>query len=168
MKSSTPKKESMRALAIRAWHRLRGGELCPRRAALSVAIGILVGCSPAYGLHWLGVLAFCLPLRLDSTLAFAATMISNPLTLPLLLGVEAYIGAALLSEPVMDLDNLDAGTIVSQLGLGAAVLGVGLAVMGGIVTAVFVHMRRQPEPDDGLLEPLTTLGVSSIPARPEN
>jgi len=39
----TNKWRERKELARQAWRRLRGGELTPRRAALSVAVGLLIG-----------------------------------------------------------------------------------------------------------------------------
>ena len=74
-----PPKRSTRELLLIAWHRLRGGELTPARAAFSVGIGILVGCTPFFGLHWLIVAVLCLPLRLDLAISYISTHIANPL-----------------------------------------------------------------------------------------
>jgi uncharacterized protein (DUF2062 family) len=83
------------------------------------------------------------PLRLDATLTYAATYISNPVTLPLLLILEAKLGAALLSEPVIDLTNPSISHALGQLGLGALVVGVALGAFGGGLAALLVHFRRR-------------------------
>lgn len=125
-----------------AWKRLRGGETTPRRAGFSVGIGLLVGLSPLYGLHLPLVLGLSLPFRLDATLSYAATFVSNPVTLPFILALEARIGAALLSEPMIELHNVTLASAASQVGLGGLVLSVSGALVGGCLTALFVHMRR--------------------------
>src|SRR5688572_19678176 len=74
------------------WQRLRSNNLTPTVLALSIAVGLAVGLLPLYGLHGVMVAVLCLPLRLDTVLAFAATMISNPFTFPLLTWLEVQIG----------------------------------------------------------------------------
>ena len=143
MRSSKLPKPSLKQRLFHAWQRLRGGEMSPRRAGLSVALGLLVGLSPAYGLHLPLAVAVCLPFRLDATLAYAATCISNPLTLPFLLGAEAHVGALLLSQPVVDPSNLSLTTALGQIAVGALVMGPAVAVLGGLLTAALVHLKQR-------------------------
>ena len=93
---STEKWRERKELARQAWRRLRGGELTPWRAALSVGVGLLIGMTPAFGLHWLIVIAVCVPLRLDTGVAYLAANISMPFIAPFITFAEIETGALLL------------------------------------------------------------------------
>jgi uncharacterized protein (DUF2062 family)/2-polyprenyl-3-methyl-5-hydroxy-6-metoxy-1,4-benzoquinol methylase len=129
------------------WSRLRGGSLDPERAALSVAIGIFVGCLPIYGAQLLIVLAVCVPLRLDAVLAYVAAHVSNPLTLPLVLVVEMETGSLVLTgrHAAFDLEaakRLGLAAVGTQIVCGAVVFGAAFALVGAIVTWFLVHGVR--------------------------
>ena len=81
-----------------AWRRLRGGELTPGRAAASVAIGIAVGVTPLWGVHWALVLAICLPLRLDAGVAYLASNVSLPFFAPFITFAEIAVDARVLRD----------------------------------------------------------------------
>src|SRR5258706_14982160 len=93
-----------------AWRRLRGGELTPKRAALSVGVGLAIGLVPVYGAHWAIVLAACVPLKLDAPVAYLAANISNPLFAPFLLLAEVQVGSVLTTGALLPLtmDALEA------------------------------------------------------------
>lgn len=119
---------------------LRGGALSPWRAGLSVAVGLFIGCLPLYGLHLPLCVLVCLPLRLDVLVAYVAANISNPFFAPFLVAAEIEIGALLLTgERVrvvpeeLTLSSLG-GYFVYAL-LGSLVVGSGLALVGGTVSA---------------------------------
>ena len=91
-------------LARQAWRRLRGGELTPWRAALSVGVGLVIGMTPAFGLHWLIVIAVCVPLRLDTGVAYLAANISMPFIAPFITFAEVETGALLLHGRFMAIE----------------------------------------------------------------
>ena len=123
---------------------MRGGKLEPWRAALSVGVGLLIGVQPLYGLHLLLCLAICLPLRLDVLVAYAAANISNPALAPLIVMAELQIGSLIVDGRMLSIRVLPTkahaiGHLAWQLGVGAAVLGVALAVSGGWTAAIIVR-----------------------------
>lgn len=147
-------KGESRARLAQVWSRLRGGSLEPSRAAASVAIGIFIGCMPVYGAQLLLVLAVCVPLRLDSAVAYLAAHVSNPLTLPLMLAAEMEAGALLLTGRhatfhVGAAEHLDIGALwrlvlgsIWQITVGALSVGAVLAVLGAVITWFFVNGVR--------------------------
>ncbi len=125
-------------LARDAWRRLRGGVLTPRRAALSVFVGLVVGVTPAFGFHWLLVLALCVPFRLDTGVAYVAANISNPLFAPFLTACEVEVGTLLLRGHLSGLrpsDLREAGVmaLVTELFVGTALIAPIVGVFGGLV-----------------------------------
>lgn len=150
--SEAPKKvdkwAERKALARQAWQRLRGGDLTPRRAALSVGVGLLVGITPAFGFHWLLVLGICIPLRLDTGVAYLASNISMPLIAPFITTTELEIGTYLLHgrwTPLRaeDMKTMAIGTLLAELFTGAAILAPVGALIGGTITYFVVAWRRR-------------------------
>src|SRR5690606_17328254 len=74
----------LRASLGRAYRRIRGSDLTPLRFALSLAVGLWVGCLPLYGVHFFLCALLTLPLRLNFLVAYAAAHISIPPTVPFL------------------------------------------------------------------------------------
>ena len=146
-----PPKRSTRELLLIAWHRLRGGELTPARAAFSVGIGILVGCTPFFGLHWLIVAVLCLPLRLDLAISYISTHIANPLVAPFIVMADIKMGAVLLGRPVPHLSDAHLSDLHNTLGTyfieaaaGSLVVGTACGVVGGVLAALVVSRRSEP------------------------
>lgn len=147
----------MRDGVTRVWHRLHTKHLSPRVVGMSVGIGLTVGLLPVYGLHGILVLAVCVPLRLDSVLAFAATMVSNPVTFPLLVVAELKLGEALLGTSALSVDQLMAGQGWSaagqQLLAGTLLLASGVGLFGAAVAWALVrHWQQRRDRSEARLE----------------
>jgi len=135
-------------LARQAWRRLRGGELTPWRAALSVGLGLVIGMTPAFGLHWLIVIAVCVPLRLDTGVAYLAANISMPFIAPFITFAEIEMGALLLHGSFMamspsELKATGIGTLVAELIAGTLVVAPAGGALGGSIAYAFVSWRRR-------------------------
>lgn len=131
-----------------AWRRLRGGELTPARAGLSVGVGLCIGMLPLYGAHWALVLAVCLPLRLDVPVAYLAANISMPLIAPFLLLGEVQTGSfamtgALLPLTADGLRSRGAADYATELVVGTALLAPTSALVAGAITYALVHAKRR-------------------------
>jgi uncharacterized protein (DUF2062 family) len=119
-----------------AWRRLRGRG-SPRELAISVALGLFVGCLPFYGFHFALCLLLCWPFRLDVVAAYVAAQISNPWFAPALIVLEARIGGFLLGRRTLLLDELGLeglGELFERTLVGSLVVGVALGLVGGAVT----------------------------------
>ena len=146
------KKTELRELAKKAWKRLRGGDLTPGRAAASVAIGLSIGVTPLWGVHWLIVVGVCLPLGLDAGLAFLASNISLPFVAPFITFAELEVGARLLHGAWLPLTPEQAKKIVPKEVLGEVALGtfvvalgasaLGAAIVFGVGSAAARRRRR--------------------------
>jgi uncharacterized protein (DUF2062 family) len=131
-----------------AWKRLRGGELTPVRAALSVAVGLFIGVTPLYGLHLLLVMAVCLPLRLDVPVSYLAANISMPLISPLLGLIEVELGSFVrtgawraLSIDVIKREGLR--PFLGDVVVGVAVFAPSIALVGGSLTYAIARLGRR-------------------------
>jgi uncharacterized protein (DUF2062 family) len=135
-------------LARQAWRRLRGGDLTPWRAALSVGLGLVIGMTPAFGLHWLIVIAVCVPLRLDTGVAYLAANISMPFIAPFITFAEIEAGAFVLHGSFMamtpsQLKATGIGTLVAELVVGTAIVAPAGGALGGSIAYAFVSWRRR-------------------------
>ncbi len=136
----------MKSFLLGLWQRLRGTPGSRARAASAVAIGLFIGCQPLYGLHFVLVLAVCLPLRLDAVLAYLAANISNPFVAPFLIFGEVETGAYLSTGRFVAFDVAQAratGAVgfARQLLIGSVVVGALLALLG-FGLAWLISMRR--------------------------
>jgi len=130
-----------------AWRRLRGGELTPARAALSVGVGLCIGMLPLYGVHWALVIGVCLPLRLDVPVAYLAANISVPFIAPFLLLGEVQTGSLAMTGALLPLTadgmrSRGAGDYAAQLAVGTAILAPLSALVAGALTYVLVRLKR--------------------------
>ncbi len=130
------KKRELIDRARKAWKRLRGGELTPGRAAASVAIGLAIGVTPLWGVHWLLVLGICLPLKLDAGLGYLASNISLPFIAPFITFAEIEAGARVLHGAwlvitVDEAKKLDVKSMVGELAIGTPVVAAACAAIGG-------------------------------------
>lgn len=140
--------QERRELVHKAWLRLRGGELTPARAALSVAVGLAIGMTPAFGLHWLLVIGVCVPLRLDAGVAYLAANVSMPLIAPFITFAEVEAGALILRGTFLpiepgDMKTAALGTLALELVVGTLVLAPAGAATGGAITYALVAWRRR-------------------------
>ncbi|MCL2724041.1 MAG: DUF2062 domain-containing protein [Polyangiaceae bacterium] len=141
------KRQLLRRTAGAAWRRLKGGELTPRRAALSIALGLAIGVTPLWGLHWLIVVAVCVPFRLDAPLAYIAANVSLPFVAPFITFAELEIGARVIRGAWLALTpeqarHIDIATMLVEGVVGTVFLAVGFAAVGGLLTYAFVAWRR--------------------------
>ena len=137
-----------RELARQTWRRLRGGELTPSRAAASVAIGLAIGVTPLWGLHWLLVLAVCVPLRKDASLAYLASNISLPFIAPFITFAEIEVGARIVRGVWLTLSpeearRLKLGSILTEVAVGTVVVAAACAAAGAAIAWLIAHAARR-------------------------
>lgn len=140
-------KPRARELASKAWQRLRGGELTPARAAASVAVGVAVGVTPLWGLHWAILLAVCLPLHLDAGVAWLAANVSLPFFAPFITFAEIQVGARLLAGrwptlSVEEASRVRPADLAAELAVGTTAVAVGGAALAGAATWGLVTLVR--------------------------
>lgn len=136
-----------------AWRRLRGGDLTPARAAASVGVGLAIGVTPLYGFHLPLVIAVCLPLGLDTPVAYLAANISLPFIAPFLTMAEIEIGSkittgAWLSLTREALHQYGIKPFLRQIIVGTVVFSPLVASVGAFLTfAIASLFRKAPPPD---------------------
>jgi uncharacterized protein (DUF2062 family) len=127
------------------------------RAALSVAVGLLVGTTPAFGVHIFLVLLVCVPLNLDAPISYLAANISIPPIAPFLWFAEVEIGSWLLTHHSLALDvaRLRATgpwMFAKELFTGTLVFAPTVAIVGGLVTYAAVAATRRAKPSSAFEE----------------
>jgi uncharacterized protein (DUF2062 family) len=147
-------RDVLEAKLASAWRRLRGGELTPLRAALSVAAGLAIGVTPAYGAHILLVLAVCVPLGLDVPVSYLAANVSIPPLAPFLWLIEVQLGALASTGHTLPLEvaalrSTGPWRFAKEVLLGTLLLAPSAALGGGVATfaalsAVRTAGRRSP------------------------
>ena len=132
-------------------YKLRTEGTSPKKQASAVAVGVLIGCSPFYGLHLALCLLFARLLRLNQGLTYLAAHVSLPGLWPFLVLAELEVGRRLrgksyLQIHVADIRRIGLGEVGIDLLLGSAVIGAILAVVLGSLT-YWAARRRQLRPD---------------------
>lgn len=126
-------------------YRLRTDGDTPAQKAGAVFVGVLVGCSPAYGLHLLICIAIAQLARLNVAITYLAAYVNNPLMSPFILYLELGVGSWLLSGRwlVLDFDELQAFAFWAplwELLIGSVVVG---AVLGAVLATVTWWLSRR-------------------------
>ncbi len=151
--STAPLAGSARALSRasrlqRAIHALRTEGDTRGRESLAVGLGLLIGCSPLWGVHFgLCWLAGAL-LRLNRLKMYLAANVLNPVVIPPLFYAEIQAGALVRRGSTISLswDSLDGSqiwTFGADLLVGSVVVGLVIGAIGAAVT----YAARRPAKD---------------------
>lgn len=138
-------------------HRLRTEGDTPERQAAAVALGVLIGCSPFYGLHLALSVVLASLLRLNRALTYLAAHVSLPGLWPLLVFGEIQVGRWLrgggrLPIRPAELRRLDPWQFGMDLLVGSAIVGVALAVPLALFTWRAARARRKEPAVHDLIE----------------
>lgn len=138
-------------------YRLRTEADTPVRQACAVALGVFIGCSPVWGLHFLTCTIAARALRVSRITTYLAAHVSNPLTFPLLLWAELMVGHRLTrgAWPAPLLAELRSAGLREQVGaviVGVIVVGLVLGVLCGGIAALVAWRFRHAGPRRRLIE----------------
>jgi len=128
--------------------RLRGA---PDEIARGMALGLFVGMTPTFGVQMLLALLFAFILRQNKIAALIGVWNTNPLTAPVIYGLEYEVGRMLLGmpRPAVKIEfTFDAlrelgWLLASPLCLGSLVVGIPVALIGYALTLHFIPVMRQ-------------------------
>lgn len=127
-------------------YRFRTEGSSPIRQALAVALGLFIGASPFYGFHLLLSLALGRLFRLNRLKVYLAANISIPLIAPFLIAAEIQTGAWLRTGRIYTpsvLDQVRLRGLAADLLMGSVVVGLVLAVIGGLLTYAVVGRHEK-------------------------
>jgi len=110
----------------------------PAQLAASVGTGVVIGCTPFFGLHTLIVAAFSFLLRLNGVAMLLGSQISIPPLAPLLILAAIFVGNQWLGIPLVE------GPVphVKQWLYGSFVVGVGLGLIAAGLTYVTARLTQ--------------------------
>ncbi len=160
----------MNARLRRIFYNLRTEASGPRRDAVAVGVGILIGCTPFYGFHLLLVWSVGWLLRLNRLKMYIAANISNPLFSPLLVLTELQVGAWARRQDLHELSlsairTTHVGVYGADLLLGSLIVGVTLGAAAGAATYATAGAARRGDALAALWErasdPYLALGITA-------
>lgn len=127
--------------------RLRSG---PDAIGRGIALGLFIGFTPTFGFQILLAILFAFLLRQNKIATFVGVWVTNPLTAPLIYGLEYEIGRVLLGFPSLGLSHFNhdfSWSMGIQVGapliLGCLILGVPSSIIGYAVTVRFIPSLQQ-------------------------
>ncbi len=122
----------------------------PDAVGRGMALGLFIGFSPTFGAQIFLAIFFAFLLRQNKIATFVGVWISNPLTAPLIYGLEYQVGRMLLGFPPLGLTRFKSefswemgAQVVAPMLLGSLVLGIPVAIIGYSLTVRFVPTMRQ-------------------------
>ena len=122
----------------------------PDAVGRGMALGLFIGFTPTFGVQTFLAILFALLLRQNKIAAFVGVWVTNPLTAPLIYGLEYKVGRLLLGLPPLGVDSFSgelSWSLGAQVGaplvLGSVVLGIPIAIIGYSVTVRMVPSLRQ-------------------------
>lgn len=121
----------------------------PDAIGRGMALGLFLGFTPTFGFQLLLAILFAFLLRQNKIATFIGVWVTNPVTAPLIYGLEYQIGRLILGHPPLAPDQLSyelSWSIGMQVGapllVGSLVLGIPAAIIGYSLTVRFVPSLR--------------------------
>lgn len=127
------------------YYRLRTRRDTPRQRALAVFMGVVVGCTPLYGLHIFMCLALARLTNVNGITTYLAAFVNNPLTAPLIFYLSLGTGHWLFMGewPRLSWDEARAAGmwhLGRHIVVGSLIIGLVL----GVVCAALVYWVSKP------------------------
>lgn len=150
---STPV-QNLRSVVKALFNAFLQEHLSPFRLSLAIAVGILIGCSPFFGLHALIGIMVAARFRLNKLATFIGTNISNPLTGPFVIVASIQVGWRILYGSwlthVIDIAHVESiwslgNRILASWLVGFPLVGaaVGFAVMTFLYPILLLWQKRR-------------------------
>ncbi|PLX98886.1 MAG: DUF2062 domain-containing protein [Desulfuromonas sp.] len=121
----------------------------PDAIGRGMALGLFIGFTPTLGFQIILAVLFAFLLRQNKIAAFVGVWVTNPVTAPVIYGLEYQVGRLLLGMPPLKLTEMPELTTsrVVELGepllVGCLVLGIPTAIIGYSLTVRFIPSLRQ-------------------------
>ncbi|MDT8420608.1 MAG: DUF2062 domain-containing protein [Desulfuromonadales bacterium] len=123
----------------------------PNDIAKGMALGLFIGMTPTFGFQMPLALAFAMLLKENKIAALIGVWVTNPLTAPVIYGLEYEIGRAMMGMSRPDIYvffNYESFTelgseIMVPLCLGSLVFGLVVSAVGYAVTLRMVPLAKQ-------------------------
>ncbi len=122
----------------------------PDAIARGMALGLFIGFSPTFGVQMLLALFFAFLFRQNKIAAFVGVWVTNPITAPVIYGLEYQVGRLLLGLPPLEIEHFSCELIWSlgskvgvPLLVGSLALGIPVAIIGYSITVRMVPSLQQ-------------------------
>ncbi|MFK7812848.1 MAG: DUF2062 domain-containing protein [Maribacter sp.] len=113
----------------------------PKKKALSIALGVLIGLSPIFGFHTVTVIGLAVLLKLNKVIAFAFSNVSFPPFIPFILYASLKLGAFITGEEmIFSMDEMveNQGFITH---LKTYIIGsISLSILGALVFGIVAYL----------------------------
>jgi uncharacterized protein (DUF2062 family) len=131
----------MRARIHALWLTLLSQHTTPLRVALAVWVGVIVGCTPFFGLHLPICIAIAWALGLNQIIVYAAANISIPPIAAVLGFMSVQLGVRLIDGrwPGFDLATFRGRPLIENAKLFFSAWAVGGLIVGTVVGAAFAY-----------------------------
>ncbi len=134
------------------WRDLAGTGQGPRRTAVAVGVGLLIGLLPLMPLQTLLALGAAFAFRLNRLAVFAGTLVWQPFTAPLIIAAEYGLGRWILAAPPVG----QGATVMERWGwplaVGAPLLSLAGAVAGGCLVYLVMWVRSRQKVASSVIE----------------
>lgn len=123
----------------------------PNDIAKGMALGLFIGMTPTFGIQMIIVLALAVMLRENKIAALLGVWVTNPVTAPVIYGLEYEVGRVLLHLPhphrlvQFNYESLVAlgWQVVIPLCLGSLIFGLVIGAIGYAVTLRMIPLVKQ-------------------------
>lgn len=123
----------------------------PDEIARGMALGLFIGMTPTFGIQMFIAFFFAVLLRQNKIAALIGVWNTNPLTAPIIYGLEYEVGRVLMGLPRPDATIEFSFEAMQELGwllasplcLGSLVVGIPVALIGYALTLHFIPVMRQ-------------------------
>jgi len=117
---------------------LLGSQDSPRKKALSIALGVLIGLSPFWGFHTIIVIFLAIFLKLNKAIAFAFSNVSIPPFIPFIVLISLQIGALFLGDEksfsIEDFNNdFELLKSLKTYIVGSFIFAIGASIISGLI-----------------------------------
>lgn len=122
----------------------------PDAIGRGMALGLFIGFTPTFGFQMILAIVFAFLLRQNKIATFIGVFVTNPLTAPVIYGLEYEVGRVLLGYPPIYHSHIKYEKLFAMglqfatpLLLGCLVLGIPCSIIGYSLTVRFVPSLRQ-------------------------
>lgn len=123
----------------------------PDEIARGMALGLFIGMTPTFGIQMFLALIFAFILRQNKIAALIGVWNTNPVTAPVIYGLEYEVGRVLLGMPYPAAKIEFTFEAMKQLGwqlasplcLGSLILGIPVTIVGYALTLHLIPVLRQ-------------------------
>ncbi len=142
------------------WRQIKNEDATPRGLGIAVAVGVLIGCSPFWGLQLALALLVAWIFRLNKLAVLIGAQVSTPPFTPLFIVGTAQLGELLLRGQWLALSVADVRAarpldlfthLFGSMLAGSLVIGGALGLALGAATSAVVHRHRERRANEATL-----------------